>query len=189
MKLNLGRDSEATSFMERLMFGWDSEDEIWSRFVFELVMWTQPSGPLCLWQCFVCRFLSINLNLGTSGCQLEIFWSGDSLMLLFRLDPKSYHVWQVIEGLWPKSFQVNTCVSKICYRVSQTKSIFRIWSSSPASWLAIRVFTTSLMILSIISKMPTLAPLPRSTLCTTLWSPGLPVWFIPCDVLLWSLSY
>ena len=49
-----------------LMFGWnfdvrvlggDSEDEIWSRFVFELV-WTllsrtQPSGPMCLWQCFL----------------------------------------------------------------------------------------------------------------------------------------
>ena len=29
----------------------DSEDEIWSRFVFELVIRTQPSGPLCLWQC------------------------------------------------------------------------------------------------------------------------------------------
>ena len=53
-----------------LMFGWDfllmlsrdSEDEMWSRFVFELVIWlqevtlarwTQPSGPLCLWQCFL----------------------------------------------------------------------------------------------------------------------------------------
>ena len=35
------------------MLGRDSEDEIWSRFVFELVIWTQPSGPLCLWQCFV----------------------------------------------------------------------------------------------------------------------------------------
>ena len=39
----------------------DSEDEMWPRFVFELVIWlqeitlarwTQPSGPLCLWQCF-----------------------------------------------------------------------------------------------------------------------------------------
>ena len=37
--------------MDRLMFGWGFEDEIWSRFVFELVIWTQPSGPLCLWQC------------------------------------------------------------------------------------------------------------------------------------------
>ena len=39
-----------------LMFGWDSKAEIWSRFMFELVWtlvgWTQPSGPLCLWQCF-----------------------------------------------------------------------------------------------------------------------------------------
>ena len=33
------------------MPGRDSEDEIWSRFVFELVKWTQSSGPLCLWQC------------------------------------------------------------------------------------------------------------------------------------------
>ena len=46
--------------VEMLMFGWDfevdagrdSEDEIWSRFVFEIVILTQPSGPLCLWQCF-----------------------------------------------------------------------------------------------------------------------------------------
>ena len=71
MKLNLGRDSEAR-------FGQDFEFEfywrcwclaeklirfwrwIWSRFMFELVIWpqvvtlirwTQPSGPLCLWQC------------------------------------------------------------------------------------------------------------------------------------------
>ena len=53
-----------------LMFGWDfylmlsrdSEDEMSSRFAFELVIWlqdvtlarwTQPSGPLCLWQCLL----------------------------------------------------------------------------------------------------------------------------------------
>ena len=39
------------------MLGRDSADEIWSRFVFELVIWTQHSGPLCLWQCF--RFINI----------------------------------------------------------------------------------------------------------------------------------
>ena len=42
------------------MLSRDFEDEIWSRYVFELVIWpqevtlvrrTQPSGPLCLWQC------------------------------------------------------------------------------------------------------------------------------------------
>ena len=31
------------------MLGQNSE--IRSRFVYELVIWTQPSGPLCLWQC------------------------------------------------------------------------------------------------------------------------------------------
>ena len=48
------------------MQGRDSED-VWSRFVFELVIWpkevtlvsrTQPSGPLCLWQCFFLFFMS-----------------------------------------------------------------------------------------------------------------------------------
>ena len=46
--------------VEKLIVSRDSEDEIWSRFVFELVIWpqeailvrwTQASGPLCLWQC------------------------------------------------------------------------------------------------------------------------------------------
>ena len=43
----------------KLMLGRDSEDEIWSRLVFELVIWTQPSGPLCLWQCLMCDSFSI----------------------------------------------------------------------------------------------------------------------------------
>ena len=34
------------------MLGRDSENESLSRFVQEIVIWTQPSGPLCLWQCF-----------------------------------------------------------------------------------------------------------------------------------------
>ena len=43
-----------------LMFGWgyEVESRFWncSRFVnCDLVIWTQPSGPLCLWQCFYKR--------------------------------------------------------------------------------------------------------------------------------------
>ena len=69
MKLNLSRDSEAKFGQDfeaqvlwrgwclveilKMMLGRDSEDELWSRFVFELVIRTQPSGPLCLWQCFL----------------------------------------------------------------------------------------------------------------------------------------
>ena len=63
-KLNLGRDSEARFGQDFeaivLWRGWclveilklmlDQNSEIWSRFVFELVIRTQPSGPLCLWQ-------------------------------------------------------------------------------------------------------------------------------------------
>ena len=73
VKFNLGQDSEARFGQDfeaqvlwrgwclveilKLMLGRDSEDEIWSRFVFELVIWTQPSGPLCLWQCFCTQSL------------------------------------------------------------------------------------------------------------------------------------
>ena len=44
----------------KLLLGWDYDDELCSRFFWELVKWpkevtlvtrTQPSGPLCLWQC------------------------------------------------------------------------------------------------------------------------------------------
>ena len=40
------------------MLSRDSEDKMWSRFVIwpqevTLARWTQPSGPLCLWQCLI----------------------------------------------------------------------------------------------------------------------------------------
>ena len=51
------------------MLGRDFEDATWPRFLFELVIWTQPSGPLCLWQCLsnysatVCLIYNILLKL------------------------------------------------------------------------------------------------------------------------------
>ena len=65
------------------MFGWDfllmlsrdSEDKMWSRFLFELLIWlqeatlakwTQSSGPLCLWQCF--------LSNGQLGAMTSMLW-------------------------------------------------------------------------------------------------------------------
>ena len=47
------------------LFNRDSENEIWSRFVFELVIWAQPSGPLCLWQCFDIELKSAQTILAT----------------------------------------------------------------------------------------------------------------------------
>ena len=57
------------------MLSRDSEDAIWSRFVFELVIWpqkvtlvrwTQPSGPLCLWQCFSLKLVIYRLTMPIS---------------------------------------------------------------------------------------------------------------------------
>ena len=48
----------------KLMLGRDSEDEIWSRFVSEVVVWTQSSGPLCLWQClYLPIWMPVNISL------------------------------------------------------------------------------------------------------------------------------
>ena len=77
------------------MLGRDSEDEIWSRFVFELVLWpqevtlvsrTQPSGPLCLWQCFSCK---------ANFC--DNMWSGDHP---HRPTTHRIHI------IWPFAFSV-----------------------------------------------------------------------------------
>ena len=48
------------------MLNQDSEIEIWSRFVYELVIWTQPSSPSCLCQCFFFKcmiYIFVNLLL------------------------------------------------------------------------------------------------------------------------------
>ena len=84
------------------MLSQDSEDEMWSRFMFELLIWlqevtlarwTQPSGPLCLWQCLLLLMKLISLNLfvgiaisrkGEYNCALDkIFWW---LIALFYLE-------------------------------------------------------------------------------------------------------
>ena len=72
------------SFVEMLMFGWDfevdawSEDEIWSRCLFEFVIWTQPSGLLCLWQCFNCQepgcLTHLQIILMSSEVQSLVLW-------------------------------------------------------------------------------------------------------------------
>ena len=61
LNLKFIRDADVWSRFWGWCFVGRSEDEIWSRLLFELVIrpkevtlvsWTQPSGPLCLWQCF-----------------------------------------------------------------------------------------------------------------------------------------
>ena len=69
VKILLFKFSEETDVWLRFLvdaYSRDSEDEIWWRFLFELVIWpleatlarwTQPSGPLCHWQCFCSSLL------------------------------------------------------------------------------------------------------------------------------------
>ena len=60
-----GREGLGLDLVEMLMFGWDFKVNAYLRFWncntyvqdlwtvnCDLVIWTQPSGPLCLWQCF-----------------------------------------------------------------------------------------------------------------------------------------
>ena len=67
----------------------DSEDEFWSRFVFELLIWTQPSGPLCLWQCFVDSFVIFPLYLF------------ETVLLLrdLSLSVGTFYCWEIWEAL------------------------------------------------------------------------------------------
>ena len=66
-----------------------SSEIVWSSFVFELVIWpkkvsrTQPSGPLCLWQCF---FVTPLIFCNTSG-----FWPMTSLWAAVTSKPRLGH--------------------------------------------------------------------------------------------------
>ena len=97
MMLNLGRDFEArfVHYFEfyvysrcwclveilKFMLGRYSEDENRSRFMFVLVMWpkqvtlvswSQPSGPLCLWQYLIYIMLLSFLNLQSQGVRCAL---------------------------------------------------------------------------------------------------------------------
>ena len=61
-----GHEGLGLHLVEMLMFGWDFKVNAYLRFWncntyvqdlwtvnCDLVIWTQPSGPLCLWQCFI----------------------------------------------------------------------------------------------------------------------------------------
>ena len=88
------------------MLGRYSEDEIWSRFLFQLVIWpkqvtlvswTQPSGPLCLWQCLLEAhvWLAFHHILGVWVC-------GKSLTIWFRLYPPQAQLGPTLYYLTPK---------------------------------------------------------------------------------------
>ena len=84
------------------MQGRDSED-VWSRFVFELVIWpkevnlvsrTQPSGPLCLWQCFI---LVLVLKLGNNSLKQFLF---RPYLLRMVATPKAHSCQNHLESIW-----------------------------------------------------------------------------------------
>ena len=110
------------------MLSRDSEDEIWSRFVFELwpqevtlARWTQPSGPLCLWQCLDC-IPSLYQDLKNYGphffylCEIIGKWvsppsfGGETKeMMLWKgvWSGKRSHCWAQIEFLIPDLFSLD----------------------------------------------------------------------------------
>ena len=92
----------------KLILGRDSE--IWSRFVFELVIWTQPLRPLCLWQCLeiivVDHFLKLYKVLSQTTC-LQFVALGN--------------IFANCKNCRPTLFFANctSCCSKICIQILQ----------------------------------------------------------------------
>ena len=116
--------------------GRDSED-VWSRFVLEFVMWpkevtfvsrTQPSGPLCLWQCFFYCFVSASIHFGGQKSKLRGV-KGDS-----RKQKKTACILYV---LWKycclaKNTLYSLCTLKILWFSKKTACILHVlWKYSP----------------------------------------------------------
>ena len=91
----------------KLVLGWDFED-VWSRFVWEFVIWpkevtlvsrTQPSGPLCLWQCFCYKLGCLLLLLLIRGKNITIinqnifYWVCGKTQVFYFLSLLSIYRW------------------------------------------------------------------------------------------------
>ena len=110
------------------MLSRDSEDEMWSRFVFELVIWpqevtlarwTRPSGPLCFRQCL---YLITFANLVTNAMKLS------------RLEPKDY---------WRTSYRAG---------LSESYQILCLFCRTPTCncwWIMILIITIQLSMTSV----------------------------------------
>ena len=75
-KFKFSQDADVWVEILKLMLSRDSEIEVWSRFVFELVIWTQPSGPLCIWQCLKIMWCVVVCVVGGQ------IWLGSHLVFL-----------------------------------------------------------------------------------------------------------
>ena len=92
-KMNSILGSVVPLAMFKLMLGRDSEDENWSRFVFELVIWTQPWGPLCLWQCFMTCPRKGFFPSALISKNILLFWNG---ICLLTFQPTNYSNFKVL---------------------------------------------------------------------------------------------
>ena len=114
-----------------MMLGRDSEDENWSIFVFELVIWTQPSGPLCLWQCFnYCLFQSSTV---VSTRESSLFDSFQGVQELFKLFHLSVHVKKFQHCCNQTLFQASTVISTTESFFKWYKSCLNL-STCPCKW-------------------------------------------------------
>ena len=103
-KLNLGQDSEAM-FGQGFNFTFSRDADAWLRFWSwclinrDSVIWTQPSGPLCLWQCFYCRHaFCLKINKKTKQISLVCLvcpgWTVCGISSIAKCVPK-WHAWKV----------------------------------------------------------------------------------------------
>ena len=117
----------------------DSKNEIWSRFVLELVIWTQLSGPLCLWQCFSFAIES-SLSPTTEEGFLSLHWYSNHDMgcghPINSFFPSAASVFQtLLLIIWFSS----TEESFIGYsQVSKFREILESWNSKTFSYRKVR---------------------------------------------------
>ena len=122
------------------------EDEIWSRFVKELVIWTQPSGTGA--QCesdFV--FLSVSLSLSLCLC-LQLYlpssWPNFHSLLSESDTPNWQRASHTNDSIWRPYLLSNKCPclwswEPRCNTLNHIK--FKFKSPHPTRWLPLPVYT------------------------------------------------
>ena len=104
------------------MLSRDSEDKIWSRYVFELVIWlrevtlarwTQPSGPLCLWQCLIYTLFLYILN----ACQVTHWELVSFLGFLLEPSPHALLHPRTTTSRTTQKYKMNSFYMSFCLRL------------------------------------------------------------------------
>ena len=129
-----------------LMLGWDFEVDAWSRFwrwnlikiCVQLVIWTQPSSPLCLWQCLkIISHLKIFVPVSNINNRRQIYYSFETCSFSNVLHQQKLKILNFTQLGKEKSKNCNIICSKFRIFTSLSQCLNILANITLALWVVL----------------------------------------------------